>query len=121
MIEFDTSGLDSASLRSAGKELLSLALIDARNHTLRWASALEAAADGAALALPADLPEPLAAELDPVSWTLGHIAWFQEYWVARNVQRARGERADPTHPRLASIVPAQLQSGQPRIDVQRHQ
>src|SRR5256885_1226736 len=49
VIEFDASGLDSASLRSAGKELLSLALIDARNHTLRWASTLEAAADGAAL------------------------------------------------------------------------
>ena len=44
VIEFDASGLDSASLRRAGKELLSLALIDARNHTLRWASALEAAA-----------------------------------------------------------------------------
>ncbi len=55
VIEFDASRLDSASLRSAGKELLSLALIDARNHTLRWATALEAAADGAALALPADL------------------------------------------------------------------
>jgi len=105
VIEFDASGLDSASLRSAGKELLSLALIDARNHTLRWASALEAAADGAALALPADLPAPLAAELDPVPWTLGHVAWFQEHWIARNVQRLRGERADPTHPRLASILP----------------
>src|SRR4029079_4547374 len=65
VIEFDASGLDSASLRSAGKELLSLALIDARNHTLRGASALEAAADGAALALPADLPAPLAAEPHP--------------------------------------------------------
>jgi len=105
VIEFDASGLDSASLRSAGKELLSLALIEARNHTLRWASALEAAADGAALALPADLPAALAAELDPVLWTLGHVGWFQEHWIARNVQRARGERADPTHPSLASILP----------------
>jgi len=105
VIEFDTSRLDSASLRSAGKELLSLALIDARNHTLRWATALEAVADGAALALPADLPATLAAELDPALWTLGHIGWFQEYWIARNVQRGRGERTDPTHPRLASIVP----------------
>src|SRR6185369_7088267 len=105
VIEFDASGLDSASLRSAGKELLSLALIDTRNHTLRWASALEAAADGAALALPADLPAPLAAELDPALWTLGHVGWFQEYWIARNVQRGRGERADARHPRLASIVP----------------
>lgn len=105
MIEFDASGLDSASLRSAGKELLSLALIDARNHTLRWASALEAAADGQGLVLPGDLAPALAGELDPALWTLGHIGWFQEYWIARNVQRARGERADPTHPRLASVVP----------------
>ena len=66
MIEFDASGLDSASLRSAGKELLSLALIDARNHTLRWASALEAAAEGKALRLTGDLSPALAAELDPV-------------------------------------------------------
>ena len=105
MIQFDASGLDSASLRSAGKELLSLALIDARNHTLRWASALEAAAQGRALALAGDLSPALAAELDPALWTLGHIGWFQEYWIARNVQRGRGERADPSHPRLASIVP----------------
>ncbi|MGZ8260473.1 MAG: hypothetical protein ACXWUL_07975, partial [Caldimonas sp.] len=106
VIEFDASGLDSASLRSAGKELLSLALIDARNHTLRWASALEAAADGLALVLPGDLAPALAAELDPALWTLGHIGWFHEYWIARNVQRTRGERADPTHPRLASILPS---------------
>ena len=33
MIEFDVSGRDGASLRRAGKELLSLALIDARNQT----------------------------------------------------------------------------------------
>ncbi len=105
MIAFDASALDSASLRVAGKELLSLALIDARNHTLRWAAAFEAARGGAALALPADLAPPLTAELDPPLWTLGHIAWFQEYWVARNVQRSRGEEADPAPPRLASILP----------------
>ncbi|MEO5843729.1 MAG: SUMF1/EgtB/PvdO family nonheme iron enzyme [Caldimonas sp.] len=105
VIELGASGLDSASLRSAGKELLSLGLIDARNHTLRWASALEAAADSKALVLPGDLPAALADELDPVLWTLGHIGWFQERWIARNVQRGRGERADATPPRLASIVP----------------
>ncbi|HEY3634720.1 MAG TPA: hypothetical protein VGK95_06695, partial [Caldimonas sp.] len=105
MIEFDASGLDNASLRSAGKERLSLALIEARNHTLRWAAAFEAAGDREALALPADLAPAIAAELDPPLWTLGHIAWFQEFWIARNVQRARGEAADPGQPRLASILP----------------
>ncbi len=105
MIELDASGLDSASLRSAGKELLSLALIDARNHTLRWAAAFETAAGGRALVLAGDLAPALAAELDPALWTLGHIAWFQEFWIARNVQRTRGECTDPSHPRLASILP----------------
>jgi iron(II)-dependent oxidoreductase len=105
MIELDASGLDSESLRSAGKELLSLALIEARNHTLRWAAAFEAAGDRDALALPADLAPAIAAELDPPLWTLGHIAWFQEFWIARNVQRARGDAADPGQPRLASILP----------------
>ncbi len=105
MIEFDASRLDSASLRSAGKELLSLALIDARNHTLRWATALAAARDGRALRLPDDLAPAPAAELDPPLWTLGHIAWFQEYWIGRNIQRGRGESADAAAVRLASILP----------------
>ena len=32
---------DPVRMRRAGAELLSLALIDARNHTLRWLSAFE--------------------------------------------------------------------------------
>ena len=50
-------------------------------------------------------PAEALAELDPPLWTFGHIAWFQERWIARNVQRARGEAADPAQPRLASIAP----------------
>ena len=86
MQALDTSKLDSPQTRRAGKELLSLALIDARNQSLRWAAGLEAM-PGAAV------------------WPLGHIGWFQEHWIARNVQRGRGEHADPTHPKLASILP----------------
>jgi iron(II)-dependent oxidoreductase len=104
LIDLDAPGLDGSRLRRAGKELLSLALIEARNQTLRWASALQAAHDGEALVLPDDLAPALAAELDPPLWTLGHIGWIQEYWIARNVQRGRGENADPGHPRLASIL-----------------
>jgi len=100
---FDPPGSDGGDLRCAGKELLSLALIEARNHTLRWASALEASEGGRALVL-AGAPVEAQGELDPPLWTFGHIAWFQERWIARNVQRARGEAADPAQPRLASIV-----------------
>jgi ergothioneine biosynthesis protein EgtB len=105
VVDFDAPGPDGSRLRRAGKERLSLALIEARNQTLRWASALQAADDGEAIVLPADLAPALASELDPPLWTLGHIGWVQEYWIARNVQRSRGERADPAHPRLASILP----------------
>ena len=45
------------------------------------------------------------AELNPPLWELGHIGWFQEYWIARNVQRQRGERCDPLAPKLPSIEP----------------
>ena len=86
-------------MRTAGKDLLSLALIDARNHTLRWITACEAGLGGAALTV------PLRAEINPPLWELGHIGWFQEYWIGRNVQRDRGERCDPAHPKLASILP----------------
>ena len=84
-------------MRQAGKGLLSLALMDARNHTLRWIAAYEKA-------LP-ELAVPLLPELNPPLWELGHLGWFQEHWIGRNVQRARGAACDPTHPRLASIEP----------------
>ena len=45
------------------------------------------------------------AAVDPPLWLMGHVAWFQEHWIARNVQRQRGIDCDPTAARLASIVP----------------
>jgi ergothioneine biosynthesis protein EgtB len=86
---------DPLRMRSAGADLLSLALIDARNHTLRWLAAIEPQL--AQLA-------PLA-DIDPPLWLVGHAAWFQEYWISRNVQRQRGEALEPSSLRLASIDP----------------
>ena len=98
MPDHDTAGVGTAHMRSAGRELLSLALIDARNQTLRWMAACEAAlGDGVATAR--------SDGFDPPLWTFGHIGWFQEHWIARNVQRGRGEACDPSHPKLASILP----------------
>ncbi len=85
-------------MRAAGKDLLSLALMDARNHTLRWIGACERLF-GPALKLP---PSP---DLNPPLWALGHVGWFQERWIARNVQRERGERCNPSQTRLASVLP----------------
>jgi iron(II)-dependent oxidoreductase len=95
----DSPDLDSPQMRHAGKDLLSLALLDARNHTLRWMSAFEESLGQAQFMVP-----PLA-ELNPPLWLLGHVGWFQERWIARNVHRQRGVRCDPTAARLASISP----------------
>ncbi len=86
---------DPVAIRRAGPELLGLALLDARNRLLSWLAAF----DG----------QPLPAShdsFDPPAWCVGHAAWFQEWWTARNVQRARGAGADPGGPRLASIDPS---------------
>ncbi len=91
--------LDSPLLRSAGRDLLSLALMDARNHTLRlfgqYQNALEAA----------NFVVPRLATLSPPLWTLGHIGWFQEWWIARNLRRGLGAGCAPDGLRLASIEP----------------
>jgi gamma-glutamyl hercynylcysteine S-oxide synthase len=84
---------DSAAMRRAGRELLSLAFIDARNRTLRWLSAFAGANVAAA-----------RAGFDPPLWLVGHVAWFQERAIARNVQRARGARGTRAAT-LASIEP----------------
>ena len=84
-------------MRHAGKGLLSLALMDARNHTLRWLAVYAEALAAKQFVV------PLVPELNPPLWELGHLGWFQEWWIARNVQRQRGASCDPTIPRLASV------------------
>ncbi|RQP25470.1 ergothioneine biosynthesis protein EgtB [Albitalea terrae] len=86
-------------MRQAGKDLLSLALLDARNHTLRWITAYEDAIGTAQFQVP-ESPDLL-----PPLWLLGHVGWFQERWIARNVQRQRGTKADASATRLASVLP----------------
>ena len=105
MHPLQSAEIDFDRLRRAGKDVLSLALIDARNRSLAWSGALADADAGATMSLQGELPGELASELDPPLWTLGHLGWFQEYWIGRNVQRGRGENADPAPARLASILP----------------
>jgi gamma-glutamyl hercynylcysteine S-oxide synthase len=81
---------DALQIRHAGADLLSLALIDARNQVLRWLAVF----DG--VAMPAD------GALSP-RWLAGHAGWYQEYWISRHVQRQRGALCDPEATRLASI------------------
>ena len=83
---------DALRVRHADADLLSLALIDARNHTLRWLAAFDGASAPA---------EPGASPL----WLAGHAGWYQEFWIARHVQRQRGEHCAASALRLASIEP----------------
>lgn len=46
-------------------------------------------------ALGPSLRVPLHPQLNPPLWELGHVGWFQEYWIGRNRQRGRGTGYDP--------------------------
>jgi gamma-glutamyl hercynylcysteine S-oxide synthase len=86
-------------MRQADRELLSLALMDARNHTLQLFGQYQNALESVNFAV------PLLATLNPPLWELGHVGWFQEWWIGRNLQRALGTRCNPAQARLASIEP----------------
>ena len=75
---------DPEGMRRAGRELLSLALIDSRNHLLHL------------LAMD---------ESTPALRIVARAGWYQEYWIARHVQRQRGEACHAHAPRLAGIEP----------------
>ena len=81
---------DPWAMRHADADLLSLALIDARNHSLRWLAAFEA---HGAMTNTAGGAMPL--------WLAGHGGVYQDHWIARHVQRQRGEACDAGAPRLA--------------------
>jgi ergothioneine biosynthesis protein EgtB len=103
MLDIEAPPIDAARMRSAGKELLSLALMDARNRTLRWVGTCEEAlAESRAGTGPMSVRQGTR---HPPLWSLGQLGWYQEYWISRNLQRARGEQATPGATRLASIDP----------------
>ncbi len=93
------TSIDSPDMRRAGRDLLSVALMDARNHTLHLAGLLAAKLEASNFAVP-QLPE-----LNPPLWELGHTGWFQERWIARNLQRHLGMGCEPSASRLASVMP----------------
>ncbi len=96
--------INTASMRYAGREHLSLALMDARNHTLGLMAQFEKATPD--LNRMRELGDERLTQVPPPPlWLLGHVGWFQEWWVGRNTQRALGEGCPPTPTRLASIEP----------------
>ena len=85
--------------RTGGQAALAQALVDSRARTLALFDAFEAALQPAGLAVPYDTT------LNPPLWELGHIGWFQEWWLARYPQRSAGVRADPVCARSPSLLP----------------
>ena len=94
-----TPSIDSPEMRHAGPDLLSLALMDARNHTLHLVGQYEQVLGESGFRV------PQLAELNLPLWELGHIGWFQEWWIGRNLQRHVGAACDPAATRLASVEP----------------
>jgi len=86
---------DPDRARAADRDALSLSLMDARNRTLRWLSCFESA--GRLLGGEGHVAVPLR--------SIGHVGWFQEFWISRHLQRGRGEASDAASLRLASIEP----------------
>ena len=96
------AAIDSPEMRQAGRELLSLALMDARNHTLHLVDQFESAPERP---FDADAPPARALQqLDPL-WLAGHVGWMAEAWLGRNTQRALGPACPAQPMRLASIEP----------------
>jgi gamma-glutamyl hercynylcysteine S-oxide synthase len=86
------------AVRQGGRDALRAALLTERARTL-------ALADAYASALGPALRVPRNPVLNPPLWELGHIAWFQQWWIARNRQRERGVHCDPGHERRPSDLP----------------
>lgn len=92
------ASIDAPSMRHAGRELLSLALMDARNHTLHLLSHFEPLLRDAG-------GQPPRPGVESPLWLAGHIAWLAEYWIGRNPQRALGAACPGDTVRLASVEP----------------
>lgn len=81
------ASIDDPAVFAAGPDLLSLALMDARNQTLHLLSAFEAALGEGGW--PSHYDCTRAGVASPL-WQFGHIGWFAERWVVRNLHRSAG-------------------------------
>ncbi len=97
MQELNPQWQAAQSARCADRETLAQLLRSTRARTLALAHAF-------AQALGPSLSVPYTTQVNPPLWELGHIAWFQNRWIARNTQRATGTRCDPMLP----LAPSRL-------------
>ena len=89
---------EANAARSGDRKVLGAALRDSRARTLALLDAYVAALGEA-------LRVPRSGQLNPPLWEVGHVAWFQDYWIARNRQRASGVACEPEHERAEGRLP----------------
>ena len=85
---------DAFGMRRAGPAVLARALLEGREQLLGLFAGFQA--HGLVL--------PLEPVLNPPLWELGHLGWFEEHWILRNRERARGAACNPDAPRTASLL-----------------
>ena len=96
----DTMTATSAeSMRKAGPAEIEAALTRGRIQLLSLFDGFERelGPNGLRIAQDAAINLPL--------WELGHIGWFEEFWLSRNTERGLGLACDPFAPRRASVLP----------------
>ncbi len=94
----DASTDPGVQARLMGRDGLSLALIDARNHSLRWLARFEAQGllfGGGSGGLESAGPVPLH--------IAGRAAWLQEWWITRNIRRLQAAASGAGGPRLPGL------------------
>ena len=91
-----TPSTPGTTIRQAGCDTLAAALVASRADTLATFAQMTEALGGD------DVPQHDA--FNPLRWELGHIGWFQDYWLMRNPERHLGAAADPWVPRPASAA-----------------
>ncbi len=96
MIPFDAD-LEAECARTGSAADLTTRLRRTRARTLGLFSAWQTA-------LP-DLRVPMRPELNPPLWELGHVGWFQEWWLRRNPDRDLGLAGNPDAPRDPPLMP----------------
>lgn len=89
---------DAATARRADAHWLAAALRSSRDDTLATFELLERSLE--------QLSVPQREALNPPLWELGHIGWFQEFWIARNPLRFVGATANPDVRRLPGVRPS---------------
>ena len=90
--------LNPTQARHADAAALALSLTEQRTHTLALFDAIERALGGR-------LDIAYDATVNPPLWELGHVGWFEEFWIARNPQRLLGPRASVHCARAAALLP----------------